>query len=866
MLSLNDINEMKPWINSVKQCPFCQKQAELFNPNENGKEECSSCFHKRVENYLSDRDITEWTWNNFASHLSDSGLMADRLTALIHFKRFQRKKDLPELLIKNLGFVSGHPLDWFVRQKAVETFFQFNDRRKILNILLNFDQYNSWQQKANVALAAYSINPSDVRVEGLVRKMGHDSSPNVRKIVAMFIKGNKEIWAKALLNQLMDDPNPLVREAFTGGTEGNIAFSSQQRYTTKKKKRNKQQDVFYNKVEKLVVDNLNISKNYEKIYDLYLSHLPGLMDKRKYNKKLLNDLKQNNEISCVRLIAAALTDKALFAAMLEKLPKFVVLLLYVCTYEMQEIDENIIDKKLLSYANGDDSSDQHTAVSDDIGSAENHALSDPAHMMKLSEIIEKDPAFFLFKTENVYLYGYDFSSLIFINYFFRSYVAELLPWPDFITTESLQDISDRVDHIHENSHNILWQLPVILNFILQGHLKYNVNGSKILVASLKKMKKFCGIKEFYDDKNKELVFLKTKILAKFLNCMSPWKPRELENIPDFIKKRLNLYFSFKDFKGFNCRDGLNHIKQKSDYYISYDSEQLVRKNLNKILKLLPGGKWVAVDKLARTAFYSGFDINPFQNMYEFETLYIIMQGDSEYYSREKAYIQYLFIFDTVILPLIKQMMFLFGAMGIVDLGYSSPENNFYRQFNKSWLTVYDGLKYVRLTDLGSYVICRKTSFKSDVTLKSSEIHIDRNKTILSIYEEDPIKEMILESMGKKINRSSYMVDSRSFLKNCSTARDVKDKIKFFRENISEKPPAVWENFFRDILARINPLHPVVDVVVFRVKHDRKLLSLLSTDQVLKKYIIRGENYHIVVKSSDYSKIKKRLSHLGFFLS
>ena len=867
MLSLNDINEMKPWINSVKRCPSCKRQAKRFHINETGKKECSNCLHKRVADYLAGRDITGWTWNTFASSLSNSGSMADRLTALIHFEKFQTKKELPGLLIYNLGFVSGHPLDWFVRQKAVEITFQFNDRRKILSALLNSGQYNSWQQKANIMMAAYGINPSDSRVEELVRKMGQDSSPNVRKRVALLIKDNKKMWAKTLLNQLENDPNPLVRETFTENVKQNIRVPLQQRYKTKSKKRKKQQEVFYNEVEKLVKNNLNISKNYKKIYDLYLSHLPGLMDQKKYKKEQLNELKQNNEISCVRLIAAALTDKDLFAALIEKLPEFVVILLYVCTYELHEIDETMIGKKLLSFTNGDASYDDKTAVSDNNNiPAEKKASSDQVNMMKLHEIIKKDPALFLFKSRKKFLYGYDYSNFIFINYYFGSYIEKLLPLPDFIAIEPIQDISGRVDHIHENSQNILWQLPVILNFISQGHLKYNTAGSKILVASLKKMKKFCSMEEFYDDKDKEIVSLKTKILADFLNCMSPWKPRELKNIPDFIKKRLNLFFSFKDFTGFFCRDGLDHLKQKSDYYTSYDSEQLIRENFNKILKLLPGKKWVSVDQLARTAFYNGLDMNPFQNKYEFETLYIIMEGNSEYYSRVRAYLPCLFIFDAVILPLIKQMMFLFGAMGIVDLGYSSPENNFYQQYKKSWLTVFDGLKYVRLTDLGSYVTGRKKSFKSDVILKSSEIHMDSYKTILSIYEEDPIKKMILESMGKKINRSSYMVDSRSFLKNCGTARDVKDKIKFFRENISDRPPAVWEDFFKDILSRINPLHPVEDVVVFRIKHDRKLLSLLSTDPILKKYIIRAENYHIVVKSSDYSKIKKRLSLLGFFLS
>lgn len=866
MLSLNDINEMKPWIISFKRCPFCEKEAKLFARSETKKKECSSCFQKRVEDYLSGRDISGWVWKDVSSALSDSGSMADRLTALIHFKKFQTEEELPQLLIKNIGFVSSHPLARFTRQKAFETLFQFNDRRKIFNSLLNFNNYNSWQQKANIVIAAYQINSSDIRAKELVRQMACDSSPNVRQRVAYLIKNNKKIWARTLLNKLKNDINPLVREVFTEDTKQNINPSFKPRGKINYKKMKKKQDAFYYHVNIFVANNLQILKNYQKIYDLYLSHLPDLMDKSKYTKSQLDDLKKNNKTSFIKLFTAALTDKALFAAVLEKLPKLVVLLLYICIYELHKIDENLIDKKLLFLTDGG-SSDNNTAVSDDNDSVNHHhAPSDNIHAMKLHEIIKTDPAFFMFETRQGYIYGYNYSNVIFINNFLRPYIEKLLPVQNFIAMEPLQDISDRVDHIHKGSHDILRQLPVILHFILQGHLIYNTYGSKILVTSLKKMKKICRIEEYYTDGNKELDLFKTRMMADFLNCILPWKPEELKNLPTFIKKRLNLYFSSKDFKSYNCRDGFDHIKPKTDYYRLDENEKIIRGNLKNMLKLLPEKKWIPVIKLAQTLFYRGINFNPFDNQYEMNSLYIMMEGDNRYSINERIYVRELFIFDVITLPFIKRMMFLFGALGIVDLGYSTPENTMYQQYKKPWLTVYDGLKYVRLTKLGSYVLGRTKSFKTDITIESSEIDIDKNKTILSIYGEDPIKQMLLESMGNKINKSSYMVDFQSFLKDCSTSRDVENKIKFFRKNISAKPPAVWENFFKDVLARINPIEQVEDVIVFRIKPDRKLISLLTTDKILKQYIIKAENYHIIVKSSDFSKIKRRLSVLGFFLN
>ncbi|HKL82096.1 MAG TPA: hypothetical protein VJ879_06230, partial [Desulfobacter sp.] len=122
------------------------------------------------------------------------------------------------------------------------------------------------------------------------------------------------------------------------------------------------------------------------------------------------------------------------------------------------------------------------------------------------------------------------------------------------------------------------------------------------------------------------------------------------------------------------------------------------------------------------------------------------------------------------------------------------------------------------------------------------------------------------AVGQKITNSSYMVSYASFLKECSTRKDVENKIQFFRDNIIAEPPRIWESFFNEVLARMEPLEQMPAMSVFRVKPDRELLTLLTRDNILKKYVIRAENHHIIVKTSDVSKVKKRLALFGFFIS
>jgi len=523
-------------------------------------------------------------------------------------------------------------------------------------------------------------------------------------------------------------------------------------------------------------------------------------------------------------------------------------LLYIMAWECELCDTRTVEQKLVQLMDKDLPADTITS-----------------NKKPLHESVKEDPAYFMFKATQNYDYYHHDTHSIFINYALRSFIQKRLPPPKFTRLAPLADIQDKVGQVHEDHQEIFRQLPAILSFIAQGNLKLSKNGNEILKGSLKKMANACGIDEFYIGDVNELKYLKTKLLADFFRRMLPWKTKDLENPTGFLKERINQYFSFKGSQGHRSRSMFTHVKRQMEEFDSDNDEQTMRKNFKKALTLLPEKKWVSTRNLAMTVFYDGIDFNPFSDGYEFTSLYIT-RNLRHHTRRDKVYLQKLPTCDILTLPYIRAMMFLMGALGIVELGYSTPDNNIFRQYNKPWLTIYDGLKYVKLTGFGSYVIGRKKCFTHDITTQSAEIEIDEHKTMLSIYGNDPVKRMALEAVGQQITNSSYMVSYQSFLKDCSTHKDVENKIQFFRDNIIAKPPRIWETFFNEVLARMNPLEQVPALSVFRVKPDRELLTLLTRDNILKKLVIRAEDHHIIVKTSDFSKVKKRLALFGFFIS
>ncbi len=843
-MEIHNINHMKPWTIRPMRCPVCNNKASLFTGNAPGDLECSACFQKRLEKKLSTIDLTQWPWERFSMALSAQGPMEDRLTALINFRAFQHVKELPALLVENLGYDANHPLAGFVRQKAYEACRLFPDEKQMLTALFSVKHYRSWQQKANIAMAAYGIAPSQARVKGLVTQMATDDSPNVRSHVAGMIKNDTRRWTKTLFRTLKHDPNPLVREACQGGMPPRDTRQTTQTPPAPQKVVKKKP--VYNKVEKIVLRHFDFSK-HEQLYDRYLGHIPDLLDKTKYETKAIKALKENTQESRVRLLGAVLGSKALFATVLEKLPEQVKVLLHLCAEEFYEQDSEILEQKILQTLDQD--------------------LSDTPNETPLDEAVEQDPAFFLFKVEESWSRRYygDGRYEISINPALLPLVRKLLPEPCAPVLVPVKEVKKKAAHLHQAGQTLFEQLPVILSFISQEKLKFAKNSNKILVTSLKKMAAAASLNEFYDTGDKDIHYLKARLIADFFTCRSAWQATALQDLPGFIKESMDRYFTFKDFKTHRTRQAFDHIKHQQDYLDSDDQEKRMRKQLKQIFKLLPKGKWVSTSTLAQVAFHQGIDFNPFVDEYEFPDLYISMDANRRHQDRDRKDLAWLYKLDTLTLPFVKRMMFLFGALGMVDLGYFPPSNTIYHQYGKPFLTPFDGLHYVRLTDFGSYVAGKKKTFAPGVTIKSAEIEIDDKKTMLSIYGEDPIKRMALETVGQAINRSSYMVDYQSFLQDCTTPDEVKNKIRFFRNNIAEHPPAIWERFFREVLARINPLEPVPSMCVFRVKPDRQLLSLLTTDKVLKKHVIKAENHHMMAEAAHFPKIKKRLALFGYFV-
>ncbi|MDM8538617.1 hypothetical protein QUF70_17825, partial [Desulfobacterales bacterium HSG17] len=230
--------------------------------------------------------------------------------------------------------------------------------------------------------------------------------------------------------------------------------------------------------------------------------------------------------------------------------------------------------------------------------------------------------------------------------------------------------------------------------------------------------------------------------------------------------------------------------------------------------------------------------------------------ESVYYDR---YMEVLFI------PFIKSFMFFCAGLGILDIAYDSPKNEVFQEKMNPYLSIFDSLKYVRLTSLGAYLLGLSEDYDVKFEVKEAKVSLDDQRLIINLDKPDTLKTLVLDKIADKITDTCFAVNYNSFLKSCVSKEDIRQKIRLFREKISSAPPPIWKEFINEIMNKINPMTEEKSMKVYKLKPNDELISLIAKDEVLKKYILKAEDFHIIINSKHLRHVKARLEEFGYLL-
>ncbi len=411
--------------------------------------------------------------------------------------------------------------------------------------------------------------------------------------------------------------------------------------------------------------------------------------------------------------------------------------------------------------------------------------------------------------------------------------------------------------VHTNQGIILDELPLFLSYVKEGQLKLSKT-DKVLKASLRELDKISPVSEFYEAK--DLQYIRTELIVSFLREMS------LDIHSDSLGILKALFEEYAQGSEFSCLDNiLFHVKGRSVFHNhSFREERDIGSEIWKyIIRKLPPNKWVSLKNIIQSTIFRELEIDCIPMSFAGRYLYITVKGR---WADEKVYISSEYYNDVIIAPLLAGCFFMFAAFGLVDIAYEEPKSEWLTQSGKEYLSVFDGLRYVRLTDLGAYLTKQKKSYKpSFKKTKKAILTVDDKRLLFSMEGEDHLKRILIERFAVPIDTKRFRVSYDSLLKRCVSKKDVQEKIDLFHAHVSAAPPVIWDEFFKKVLDRVNPLSPKTDIVVYQLKKDPELWELMARDKLLKESVLKVEKYHVAISKKDFSKVKRRLESFGYLM-
>lgn len=412
-----------------------------------------------------------------------------------------------------------------------------------------------------------------------------------------------------------------------------------------------------------------------------------------------------------------------------------------------------------------------------------------------------------------------------------------------------------------SEEEFLKKIRVYLNFYLMGEIKLS-SSNKLLKVSKKDLRKYGEIQECYEDQGGDLEYLKTETIALFLLSMKNELLNEKYLVGTNAKNIFNDFFSGnifnKDKFNFTTKF-LNYLKGVKNIWNEEEHLEEVLDTLKKVCLEIPSDSVISVENILNYINFRNLKceiISP-QNIYDHVYINEADYGRTKIYNYEN-YNEY------IVVPLFKSLIGILGSFGIFDLYIDTPtmKNGLY--LKNGYLSKYDGIKYVRLTKLGEYVLGRKNEYDFGENSEEAEVYLDEERLIVTIIGEAPMKFMFLEQIGTKIGTNKYKIDYQSILRNIENGNELSKRIEDFKNKISFDLPPLWQDFFEDIKRKNNSIKFCEDLIVFKLKDDKNLLDLIVKDTVIKDLIYKAEGYHIVIQKDNVKTLLKRLESFGYY--
>ena len=396
-------------------------------------------------------------------------------------------------------------------------------------------------------------------------------------------------------------------------------------------------------------------------------------------------------------------------------------------------------------------------------------------------------------------------------------------------------------------------------------ISFGKSNEKPSVKSIKIVKQSTSINEFYDKKGMDSFVVDILIRSYKYSAYNP-KKSEAYNLRNLINSQFQDRLSFSIIRIFAM-----HLKRVQFNHFDYQQRSLFSL-VTTILYSMPKSDWVSFENILSYTYYreASFDFDK-QKTKKYQFVYDELKDEYEncdYYGNGKIDVGYARkeLFHE---PILKAVFFYLGALGLMELKYDTPisPHNITAK-GEDYISVWDGLKYVKLTELGNYAFKFSNSYtpKEQITITPiSKLRFDEFKPIITVSKDDVIAIAQLEPFVDKLDNNRYILNYSKLFRGCDNFKALKLKIDSFYTKIEKSPPKVFIEFFDKALKNSNLMKKNLKQVVIELEENRELLNLFMNNRKLQELIIKAEGYRIIVLKNDISKVTKIAKDNGFFV-
>ncbi len=446
----------------------------------------------------------------------------------------------------------------------------------------------------------------------------------------------------------------------------------------------------------------------------------------------------------------------------------------------------------------------------------------------------------------------------------RRWFKTFLPKPEDYNLKPVETLPENASAkilTYRCDDTIIEDLRITADYIIRGNLKFT-KSEKITKPCIRSIENITDSGDFFPDNSpfgKKISLLRHEILAGILSVIGSKRLEEMrKDTPNpriILRELLASIFGHSEWVHEFI---LTHIKET--YKSCHQPDAATQ--LTHIFKKCGTDGWITLENILHHIKYQNIDTEIFSNCT------IRLKKKQERYS----YIENIDVtsrtehqFYTT--PLLQGFPFLLAALGLAEIAYTlPPESYYYQRGSNPYISPYDGFLALRLTPFGNYAI-RNTD---EVEIKPSkkkraEINLNPQRLTVACRNVDPVTELALLEFMEKHSPGCYRLTRETFMKGCTTAQSVKERIEQFKRNITSDLPPLWEEFLTGIESSAIALKSKTGYKIYQLAHTPELKEIFSTDSILTENTTKVAGLQIAIHKKNLPTVTDRLKTLGYLI-